>query len=64
MNLKILRIMIKVSEIEISELAKRLNISQETLEDKLNSKVEFYAHEICEISYILSISDPNIFYLA
>lgn len=56
--------MIKVSEIEISELAKRLNISQETLEDKLNSKVEFYAHEICEISYILSISDPNIFYLA
>lgn len=63
MNLKMLNAMIRVSKIEVSELAKMLDMSCDTLEAKLDNRLDFYGDEIYKISCILSISDPNIFYL-
>lgn len=54
-----LEIAIKRARISKKELANRLNISLQTLYNKLNNSVEFKASEVLKICKILELSNAD-----
>ena len=62
MNVKMLKIIIDVNEIQTKELAKKLNMSHKSLNDRLDNKVQFKLDELFTLINILEIRNPEILF--
>ena len=62
LNVKMLKIIIDVNDIQTKELAKKLNMSHKPLNDRLDNKVQFKLDELFTLINILEIRNPEILF--